>query len=61
MTGPDRITSVLQAYSLGSRTSYVAQSSVGPAGDSVQISSEGLQKSEEFWSQLRSEASPPGG
>ncbi len=59
MTGLDRITSVLQAYSLRSRASYTAQSSVGQTGDSVQISSEGLQKSQEFWSQLRREASPP--
>jgi DnaJ-domain-containing protein 1 len=59
MTGPDRITSVLQAYSLGARTGFIAQRAVGQAGDSVQISSEGRQKSEEFRSQLRKEASPP--
>jgi DnaJ-domain-containing protein 1 len=58
MTGPDRITSILKAYTEYSRTDYKSRGSVGPIEDRVQISSEGLQKSKEFFSKLQQETSP---
>ena len=52
MTGPDRVTSVLKAYTESSRVSYNARGTAGPIEDTVQISSEGLQKSKEYWSTM---------
>ena len=58
MTGPDRITNVLKAYTLGARSEYKPRGSVGQTGrDVVLISSEGLQKSKELLSGLESGAS----
>lgn len=53
MTGPDRISSILRAYTEVSRIGYKSSGTTGQIIDTVQISSEGLQKSEEFLSELK--------
>ena len=57
MTGPDRLTSVVNAYVQSSRTDYQVRATSGPISERVRISSEGLQKSREFLAQLASQSS----
>ncbi|MDR3570348.1 MAG: DnaJ domain-containing protein [Syntrophobacteraceae bacterium] len=52
MTGPDRLTSIVNAYVQSSRIVYKSRGAAGPSDDRVQISSEGLQKSKEFLAQV---------
>lgn len=58
MTGLDRLTSVLKAYTEGSGVGYKARPTSVQVQDTVQISSEGLQKSKAFLAGLNSETSP---
>jgi DnaJ-domain-containing protein 1 len=54
MTGPDRLSSVVNAYVQSSRIAYRSRATTGQIDDRVQISSEGLQKSKEYFAELNS-------
>ena len=57
MTGPDRLTSILNAYVETSRIDYKSRATARQLQDTVDISSEGLQKSKEFFAGLNTETS----